>query len=142
MFDRELSSRIGKLADDVAEFAARMTTGLQELIRKSLEASEPAETSLGADCRKLGEMGWTIPTWGPLSLVRRLTDGSRSAEDIDRIFVEAYSENRGERYREMVSDLRTVDRLQKWEPLIKECDFKILVFHQRIFGQKPSIILL
>lgn len=120
MSNNDLNTQFEAQAKRIVEAFARASAAF---FRAASEPYKKWEAQVIVDSRKLGQMGWTLPMWGEVSLARRLVDGSRTAEEIDQMFVEAYAENDGQQYREMVSGILAVDSLQKWAPLIEECDF-------------------
>jgi hypothetical protein len=86
--------------------------GLHQKWQESCLAQEPAAA-------RLGEMGWTLPMWGPIHLLYRAAQHSR--EEVDEGFVAEYRRRWGARFRALSADLLGTPSLSRWHPIIDQC---------------------
>jgi hypothetical protein len=66
----------------------------------------------------IADCGWTLPDWIGLSELRSLH--LKSAEELDRYFVEGFMANDAENLKELGKRLKEIPRLSQWHPLIDD----------------------
>jgi hypothetical protein len=110
------SAEMGALFQD---FQERLGRSMQESLSGMLAEMRRSTTALEPDALRMGELGWTVPTWEALHLVSAIVRNVPVGE-LDNYFASLYAKRFRERERELLRELPTYPLLEKWSPLLRE----------------------
>lgn len=111
-FSAEIGSMLQDMQEQLSRSMAETFAGIAARLQQTTEALEP-------DALRMGELGWTVPTWEALPMVRAIVQNV-PGEELDSFFASLYSRRFREREREMLRELPTRPLLKKWSPLLIE----------------------
>jgi hypothetical protein len=128
-FSECYSSRISSIAHDLSQMALD-TSKLQELVagwNLALSKIQPLPDidhlyqKWDDSCRRLAELGWTIPMhFTPREMVE-LTAPTNTDQDIENDIVDFYTCDQHKQLRRLQDDLMTSNELAQWHPLLRQC---------------------
>jgi hypothetical protein len=111
-FSSEIDGMLQEWREHFSRSMAETFAGISRQLRETTQALEP-------DALRMGELGWTVPTWEALPSVRSIVLNV-PPEELDAFFASLYSRRFREQEREMLRELPARPLLTRWSPLLQE----------------------
>lgn len=150
-----MSARVAESAAAVAESVTRQLAShtvaweraqasLREALKPVIEVGnmvadwDAAFLRLEPRAYELGQLGWTVPMWAELHMLRSVFVDA-TPQEVDDAFEHYYVANSDENARVLFEEIRSATQISNWQPLLEEA---IAAYEQRRYLiVVPSLLL-